>query len=367
MAKQKKKTKKRLRLGRLVISLTLVVALFGGLIFGGTKVWRMLMPVISQIGNDETTAPINTISHQKEVEEIKKKNALDQADVTGFSDRELRDCFFSTDLDDKLKQRLVNMGWTEANIAPEQLAYLRVLYRDFDNNTVIGEIMVNKEIAAAVQEVFFDLYIHKYQIGKMILADAYGTRISESYADNNTVGLCFGLTADNQADFHARGYAIDINPLYNPLIKDNGNSLSVFPMEGQLYLDRTVNYNHFINENDYAVTAFRNAGFNWRGAVAGLNDYKHFEWGAIPANVAPVEPEPAPTQENTQPSEEAPMEQAPIVDEPVYNEPIEDGTQVVDPSYPTEDPNSYPLEEGVNPNYGDEPIVDDPLANEPIY
>ena len=115
------------------------------------------------------------------------------------------------------------------------------------------------------------------------------------------------------------------------------------------------------------MTAFRNAGFNWRGAVAGLNDYKHFEWGAIPANVAPVEPEPASTQENTQPSEETPMEQAPIVDEPVYNEPIEDGTQVVDPSYPMEDPNSYPLEEGVNPNYGDEPIVDDPLANEPIY
>lgn len=367
MAKQKKRTKKRLRLGRLVTTLVLVLALGGGVIYGGIKVWRMLMPVISQIGNDETTAPINTISHQKDVEQIKKKNALDQADVSGFSDSELRDCFYSTDLDDKLKERLVNMGWTESNIAPEQLAYVRVLYRDFDNNTVIGELMVNKEIAAAVQEVFYDLYIHKYQIGKMILADAYGTRISESYADNNTVALCFGLTEDNQADFHARGYAIDLNPLYNPLIKDNGNSLSVFPMEGQLYLDRTVNYDHFINESDYAVTAFTNAGFNWRGSVAGLNDYKHFEWGAIPASTPVVQQDAASSEQTVQPSEETQTQEVPVVDDPVYEDPTYDNSEVVDPSIPLEDTPSYPLEDGTNVNGLDEPIVEDPLATEPIY
>lgn len=366
MAKQKKRTKKRLRLGRLAITSLVAIALCGGLIFGGAKVWNMLMPVMSQIGNNEITAPINTLSHRKQVEEIKTKNALDQADVSGFTDSELRDCFFSTDLDDKLKERLVNMGWTESNIAPEQLSYVRVLYRDFDNNTVIGELMVNKEIAAAVQEVFFDLYIHKYQIGKMILADAYGTRISESYADNNTVALCFGLTEDNQADFHARGYAIDLNPLYNPLIKDNGNSLSVFPMEGQLYLDRTVNYDHFISESDYAVTAFTSAGFNWRGSVSGLNDYKHFEWGAIPANTTVTSQEPASTQASTDTSVDPNTEQQvqePQVDQQVYEDPNA-STTVEDPSIPMEDPNSYPVED---PGYLDEPIVEDPLAGEIVY
>lgn len=355
MANKKKKTKKRrLRVGRLITLVGLVVVLGGGVIYGGYRLWPVLKPVISQIGNNEKTSPLNTISHAKDVEEIKSKNALDQVSVSGFSDSELKDCFYSKDLDDKLKERLTNMGWTESNIAPDQLSYVRVLYRDFDNNTVVGELMVNKDIASIVEDVFFDLYIHQYQIGKMILPDAYGTRISESFADNNTVALCFGLTEDNQADFHARGYAIDINPLYNPLIKDNGSSLSVFPMEGQLYLDRTTKYNHFINDTDYAVTAFKNAGFNWRGGVPGLNDYKHFEWGNIPAAQAVTPSETESGGEETADNPDAVIEDPGYVEDPGYEEEVPDYGDVegIDPSYPI-----APMD----------PLPTDPIEEDPGY
>ena len=275
------KKKSRIRIGRLLFVVFLFFALIGGAGYVIVRFGPSLLPVLSQITNNEKTAANNTISHEQDVKKIKSQNALDEVDVSGFSDEELRQCFYSVELDEKLLERLQKMGYTD-QIGADKLRYVRVLYYDFDNKPTIGELIVNSDVAGRIENVFFDLFLHKYPIGKMILPDAYGTRISESYADNNTVGLCFGLTDDNKGQLHALGYAIDLNPLYNPLIKDNGASLSVFPMEGQLYLDRTVNAAYFIYAGDYAVEAFKKEGFVWKGNVRGMNDYKHFEYENAP-------------------------------------------------------------------------------------
>lgn len=271
------KKKQKIRKGRLAVLAgggLLLLVLIGLAVM---KIAPSVMPVIQQIAHNEKTAPLTVISHDQDVAQIQKKNALDTVDVSGFSDEELRACFFSQDLNEELIERLKKMGYTD-QVPTGSLKYVRVLYQDFEGKPTVGELVVNAEIAQAVENVFFDLFLHKYEIGKMILPDAYGTRISESFADNNTTALAFGLSEDNRGSLHERGYAIDLNPLYNPLIKDNGTSLSVFPMEGQLYLDRTVNAPHYIYANDYAVQAFEKEGFVWKGNVRGLNDYKHFEY-----------------------------------------------------------------------------------------
>lgn len=279
---RKKKTTRRLKKSRLLILLLVLVLALGGLGAGIYSLSGLLGRRGSPTGSQEKTAPVQTRSHSQEVQQILNQNALDTVSVSGFSDEELRECFVSTPLDDKLIERLNNMGYT-SQISPAELRYVRVLYYDFDGKPTVGELMVNQAISTQVENVFYDLFLHHYPIGRMILPDAYGTNIAESFADNNTVGLCFGLGEDNSGSIHERGYAIDLNPLYNPLIRDNGSSLSVFPMEAQLNLDRSVNAPHYIYNGDYALKAFNSQGFVWMGNASQVHDYKHFEFGSIPA------------------------------------------------------------------------------------
>lgn len=295
-----KKSKPRLRANRLIFVTLFTFFMGGGL---GYMIYRYgpeVLPVIQQITNNEKTGQFANISHSQEVQQIKRQNALDEVSIAGFSDNELRQCFYSSDIDDTILARLQNMGYTD-QIPLSSLKYVRVLYYDYENRPTVGELVVNAEMAKPVENVFFDLFLHKYQIARMILPDAYGTRISESYADNNTVGLCFGLTEDNRGSVQAQGYGIDLNPLQNPLIKDNGSSFSVFPMEGQLYLDRSVNSPHFIYENDYAVQAFEKEGFTWTGNIEGINNYKHFEYSKadLPPLPQPIHQEDPNSQDST--------------------------------------------------------------------
>lgn len=299
-----KKNGAKLRTNRLIFMTILTFLAGGGLGYLVYYYGPALLPVIQQIANNEKTNQLTNVSHAQEVQKIKQQNALDEVDISGFSDLELRECFYSLDLDDNLVARLRNMGYTD-QIPISSLKYIRVLYYDYENRPTVGELVVNAEMAKPVENVFFDLFLHKYQIARMILPDAYGTRISESYADNNTVGLCFGLTEDNRGSVHAQGYAIDLNPLQNPLIKDNGTSFSVFPMEGQLFLDRSVNSPHFIYEGDYAVQAFAKEGFDWTGDIEGINDYKHFEYTRV---TLPPLPEPHHSEEDQSESDQSPEE-----------------------------------------------------------
>lgn len=327
--------KRKLRKGRAAAVLGLVVVIILTGAYGIKAAITQYFPSLLEESNESRTAQANPVSHAQDIAEILQKNPLDQVSVSGFSDEELRQCFVSYEIDDTIRERLAKIGWSEEKIPLTSLRYVRVLYRNFDNKPTVGELVVNSNMAQATEDVFFDLFNHKYKIGKMILQDAYGGSLSDSYADNNTIALCFGLTDGNASEIHEQGYAIDLNPLYNPLVKDNGSSVSVFPMQGQLYLDRTLNGEHYISASDYAVEAFGNHGFAWGGENKGLNDYKHFEFINRPA--------PAPAPESQQPSEEQPAEQAeqpveqpgeeqyvpeePVYQEPVYDEPVYDETQ----------------------------------------
>lgn len=316
--------RRKLRKGRaaLVIGLVAVIGLASA--YGIKAAITQYFPALLEVGNESRTAKVNPVSHAQDIAAILDKNALDQVSVSGFSDEELRKCFVSYEIDDKIRERLAKIGWSEDKIPLSSLRYVRVLYRNFDNKPTVGELVVNADMAQATEDVFFDLFNHKYQIGKMILQDAYGGSLSDSYADNNTIALAFGLTDGNSSDVHEQGYAIDLNPLYNPLVKDNGSSVSVFPMQGQLYLDRTLNGEHYISASDYAVEAFGNHGFSWGGDKKGLNDYKHFEFinRPTPATSETSHSEQASEQQQSAEPEQTPVEEPVVPEEPVYEEPV---------------------------------------------
>ncbi len=81
---------------------------------------------------------------------------------------------------------------------------------------------------------------------------------------------------------HGLGLAVDINPLYNPYIKEVDGETIIEPVTSGAYTDRNADFNYKIDENDLAYKLFTEHGFEWGGSWQELKDYQHFE---IPTSV----------------------------------------------------------------------------------
>lgn len=164
-------------------------------------------------------------------------------------------------------------------ITVDELAYVHVLYRDFDGNPAEGELICNQSIAQDLAEIFYELYKAEYQIEKIQLIDVYGGDDDLSMADNNT--SCFNyrvVSGSSSLSRHAYGLAIDINPLYNPYITYNKDqTINVSPIAGEDYADRSKNFPYKIDEDDLCCRLFKEHGFTWGGNWNSCKDYQHFQ------------------------------------------------------------------------------------------
>ena len=184
--------------------------------------------------------------------------------------------FSETMISDTVLSRMRGKSYPNGCIIPvEDLRYLQVLHYGFDGKVHQGEIIVNKRVARDVLSIFKELYEAKYPIEKMRLIDDYEAQDEVSMTDNNSSGFCFrNINKTNRISNHAKGLAIDINPLYNPFVKGT----SVEPKAGSPYaFDRTSGNAYFIIENDVCVKTFAKYGFTWGGKYTSLKDYQHFE------------------------------------------------------------------------------------------
>ena len=71
--------------------------------------------------------------------------------------------------------------------------------------------------------------------------------------------------------------AIDLNPRYNPHVRQSGGKHRVSPCGSQSYADRSKSYPYKIVQGDLAHRLFRQHGFQWGGAWRSSKDYQHFE------------------------------------------------------------------------------------------
>lgn len=159
----------------------------------------------------------------------------------------------------------------------DDLRYLRLLYRDAKGSARKGEMVVNKEIAQDVIAIFRDLFRMCYPLERMQLIDDYDANDERSMAANNTSAFCFRAVAGSKRlSAHARGMAVDVNPLYNPCVRYRRNgSLWVQPAGGKQYANRRNQTVYMIS--DTVVALFRKHGFRWGGAWRSVKDYQHFE------------------------------------------------------------------------------------------
>ena len=187
--------------------------------------------------------------------------------------------FYAEEIGDEVFGRMQGKSFPEGcTTKREDLRYLHLLYKDMEGNTHEGEMVCNVSIADDLIGIFRQLYDADYPIEKMRLIDDYGGDDDASMADNNTSCFNYRIVSDtSHLSNHAYGLAVDLNPLYNPYIRQKGGATVVEPPEGEAYADRTSDFSYKIDKDDLAYKLFTDAGFKWGGSWKSVKDYQHFE------------------------------------------------------------------------------------------
>lgn len=187
--------------------------------------------------------------------------------------------FTSSPIDSVVFARMKGKSYKDNCTIPlSELRYLRVLHYDFDGNVCQGELVCNKLISNDLLEIFEALFNAHYPIERMVLIDEYDADDERSMTANNTSCFNFRTVAGtNKLSAHSRGMAIDINPLYNPYVKQVRGKTVVSPSAASAYVNRTKQFPYKIDRQDLCYKLFVAHGFRWGGAWRSSKDYQHFE------------------------------------------------------------------------------------------
>ena len=187
-----------------------------------------------------------------------------------FSQQEITDSIFA---------RIEGKSFRENCTTPRRdLRYLKVLHYNKEGEELEGELICHKDIADDLLAIFRELHRGKYPIERMVLIDEYDADDEASMRANNTSAFNFRPASGmRRLSKHSTGMAIDINPLYNPLVKHREGRTRVYPSTATPYIDRTQDFPYKIVKGDLCYRLFKQHGFSWGGDWRRSKDYQHFE------------------------------------------------------------------------------------------
>ncbi len=140
------------------------------------------------------------------------------------------------EIPDDIKTVMSSNSYRETGpVKMSELVLVKVKYINFENEEKTGNIIINKKLAGDIGAIFQELYEAQFPIEKIRLIDEYGNSDELSMEDNNTYAFSVRpKTGKKSFSKHAYGFAIDINPVQNPYIKNN----IIEPKNSKDYLDR---------------------------------------------------------------------------------------------------------------------------------
>ena len=189
-------------------------------------------------------------------------------------------CFTASSIPDAVFARMKGKSFPKGCTTPrDSLSYLRLLHVNAKGETQLGEMVCARAIANDLVAIFRALYQAQYRIERMVLIDEYGANDETSMTANNTSCFCFRTVSGTaRTSLHARGRAVDINPLYNPyVVRRSNGSVRVEPAAGKAYVNRKRKFPYKITTYDLAYRLFTQHGFTWGGKWSRRTDYQHFE------------------------------------------------------------------------------------------
>lgn len=165
----------------------------------------------------------------------------------------------------------------------KELVRISIPYVDCEGRKQMGEIICNKEIEQDLKEIFQELFENRYTIERISLISEYGNDDERSMSANNTSCYCYRtINGQKTLSKHARGMAVDVNPLYNPCV--NLRTGKIEPASGKKYAHDRQNLKKsgklkvkVIDHDDLCYRLFKAHGFRWGGDWKTKKDYQHFE------------------------------------------------------------------------------------------
>ena len=202
-----------------------------------------------------------------------------EADILDPTYENNKEQFYISEIPDDIFEKMQGKSYkADCTLPRENLRYIHVLHVGFDNQVHEGELVVNKDIADDVLEIFKELYESGYQIEKVRLVDEYDADDEVSMSDNNSSAFNFRfISHTTKISKHGMGMAVDINTLYNPYVKTVDGELSIEPANAADYVDRSKDFSHKIDHDDLCYKLFTEHGFEWGGDWTHSKDYQHFE------------------------------------------------------------------------------------------
>lgn len=176
----------------------------------------------------------------------------------------------------KIQHRMQLSSWHQGcPVALNELAYVKLTYFGFDNQTHTGALIVNKGLAKEIVDIFKALYLHKFPIQRIALMEEFQNDDQAAMAANNTSSFnCRAVTGlPGLFSQHSYGRAIDINPLINPYVTEN----NVLPLTGTPFVDRNKPHPGKITQQSIIYNEFMKHGWDWGGHWYDVQDYQHFE------------------------------------------------------------------------------------------
>lgn len=182
----------------------------------------------------------------------------------------------------EVKERMLQAdSWRQS--CPVQLVdlrYINVNHLNFEGETVSGEIIVHKDVADDVVNIFSELYELGYPIKQMHLVSDFKADDWESIEAGNTSAFnCRPVTGNKKKwSKHAYGKAIDINPIENPYVSKTGHisHKASLKYRKRVHKVTTSADKALLLKNDKATKIFKKYGWKWGGDWHTIKDYQHF-------------------------------------------------------------------------------------------
>lgn len=156
-----------------------------------------------------------------------------------------------------------------------------VRYIGFDGRERDGIIIVNRAVADDIQALFSFMLKQKFPLVSVVPVSNPGIRWNDdlSMSLNNTSGFNYRTIAGtNRLSWHAKGLAIDINPLQNPFIRFDKSGVETFRAPKDGIYDTSARGT--LMAGHPVVRFLKERGWEWGGdwnINSGRIDYQHFE------------------------------------------------------------------------------------------
>lgn len=155
----------------------------------------------------------------------------------------------------------------------DELRHVTLVHVGFDGRTHPGELIVHRDVADDVVEVFRALHAARFPLEEVRIIEAHELDRPPTGDGNTTTGfVCRAMISGARWSEHAFGRAIDVNPFHNPYVRGD----LVLPELAGAYTNRSDVRPGMVIAGDEVTAAFDLVGWRWGGTWSSGPDWMHF-------------------------------------------------------------------------------------------